>query len=427
MIRAARELRRFARYSTGGIMLLRHLGRVLTLIGALTVSACESLVDFSDWSAGYDKAVERTHNENALINMVRAAYNRPLHFATIAVVRGNGQVSPAISGTFPFVNFSAPTRSGASLTPSLGVTSGFNFDLASLDNSEFISGLLTPISPATVHFYVMQGIPRELLFSLLIERVSITANNRTQTYVNDPNHPNYDAFVATLHNLLELGFTTENPLIMMPFGPTLTTNEAKDPLRLQAAAQAGLILQPIPVGSEVHYQLVRSMPYPRFCFTGGAPNMPRLPSSVMCGSLDGAGLGAAPPPGTQQNFQTGTGLAGFENASLSVVIRSTRDVFNFLGNLIYQQVERPTPHRLVLTSQEAKDYNYLGRGNDLFVVRKNQTRSGDLVRVDFEGNTYSIPADIQGNSALVMSVVQQILNLSKSVNLIPTTSAVVVR
>src|SRR5690242_17969349 len=112
--------------------MLRHLGRALTLVGALAVSGCESLVDFSDWAAGYDKAVERTHNENVLINMVRAAYNRPLHFATIAVVRGNGQVSPAVSGTFPFVNFSAPPRSGATLTPSIGVSSGFNFDLASL-------------------------------------------------------------------------------------------------------------------------------------------------------------------------------------------------------------------------------------------------------------------------------------------------------
>ncbi|MBM3537489.1 MAG: hypothetical protein FJX55_06605 [Alphaproteobacteria bacterium] len=408
-------------------MLLRHLGRALTIVGALAVSACQSLVDFSDWAAGYDKAVERTHNENVLINMVRAAYNRPLHFATIAVVRGNGQVSPAIQGFFPFVNFSAPARSGATLTPSIGVTSGFNFDLASLDNSEFITGLLTPISPATVHFYVMQGIPRELLFSLFIERVTITANNRTETYINDPNDPRYDAFVATLQNLLELGFTTENPQIMMPFGPALTTQEAKDPLRLQAAAQAGLILQPTPVGSEVHYQLMRAINYPRFCFTGGAPNMPRLPQSVMCGSLDAPGAGAAPQPGSQQNFQSGSGIAGFENASLSVVIRSTRDVFNFVGNLIYQQVERPVPHRLILTSQEAKNYNYLGRGDELIVVRKNQTRPGDLVRVDFEGNTYSIPAENQGNSALVMSVIQQILNLSKSVNLIPTTSAVVVR
>jgi hypothetical protein len=409
----------------GGIM-LRHLGRALTLVGALAVSGCESMVDFSDWAAGYDKAVERTHNENVLINMVRAAYNRPLHFATIAVVRGNGQVSPAISGTFPFVNFTAPARNSASLTPSIGVTSGFNFDLASLDNSEFISGLLTPISPNTVHFYVMQGIPRELLFNLFIERISITANNRTETYINDPNHPRYDAFVATLQNLLELGFTTENPQIMMPFGPPLTTQEAKDPLRLQAAAQAGLILQPLGAGPNPDYQLVRAINFPRFCFTGGGPNMPRLPQSSLCGTLDETSSNAQ-ATGAQQNFQTGAGIAGFENASLSVVIRSSRDVFNFIGNLIYQQVERQVPHRLVLTSQEAKDYNYLGRGHDLFVVRKNQTRPGDLVRVDFEGNTYSIPAEDQGNSGLVLTVVQQILNLSKSVNLIPTTSAVVVR
>ena len=54
-------------------------------------------------------------------------------------------------------------------------------------------------------------------------------------------------------------------------------------------------------------------------------------------------------------------------------------------------------------------------------------QTNDLVRVEFNGTTYSVPADKQGYSALVMSIVSQLLNLSKSVNSIPTPSAVVVR
>jgi hypothetical protein len=110
-----------------------------------------------------------------------------------------------------------------------------------------------------------------------------------------------------------------------------------------------------------------------------------------------------------------------------VTIRSTRDVFNYLGNLIYQQAEDSTRFNLVLQSKEAKAYNYLGGGDEMLVVLKNQARSDDLVHVEYRGATYSIPVAHQGNSALVFTVVSQILNLSKSVNLIPTTSAVVVR
>ena len=44
-----------------------------------------------------------------------------------------------------------------------------------------------------------------------------------------------------------------------------------------------------------------------------------------------------------------------------------------------------------------------------------------------EGNVYSIPAANQGNSALVFTIVSQILMLSKTVNLIPASTAVEVR
>jgi hypothetical protein len=306
---------------------------------------------------------------------------------------------------------------------SLSVTGSYNFDMASLDNSEFMAGLLTPIAPATVHFYVNQGVPRELLFNLLIDRVSITDNGKTSTYSNDPTQPGYQDFRTTLNNLLALGFTTESVPSFLPFGPPLTADEAKDPRVLAAAAQAGVLIQPTGPNA---YQIVKPMVLARFCFTGGGPGMPRLPASAMCGAGQQIG-NSGKPEGAEQNFATGSSLPGFENAALAVTIRSTRDVFNYLGNIIYQETETKNPTHLVMTSQEAKDYNYLKRGDDLIVVRKNSSSRDDLVQTSYRGDNYSIPSDNQGNSNLVFTIVSQILNLSKSVNLIPTTSAVVVR
>lgn len=410
-----------------------NLRKAAVVTAGLLLAGCSQSVTISEWAAGYDKAMETASNENMLINMVRAAYNQPMHFATVAVVRGNGQVTNSIGtgATLYFRHFLdvGAASSSSYLTPSasFSVSGGFNFDMASLDNSEFVAGLLTPISPTTVHYYVSQGIPKELLFNLLIDRVEISDSGHTNTYVNDPNDENYKDFLITLQNLLALGLTTENIQDTVPFGPLLSAADVKNPQLLAAIAPAGILPMPVGVGPNAQYQLVKPVQTARFCFTGGTPDLPKLPDSALCQNVKKQAPATAVEAQGQQKFNAGSAMPGFENASLAVTIRSTRDVFNYLGNLIYQQAEDTTPARLVLQSKEAKAYNYLGKGNDMLVVLKNKARNDDLVHVEYRGATYSIPVDRQGNSALVFTVVSQILNLSKSVNLIPTTSAVVVR
>ena len=410
----------------------RFFGKASMVALAFALSGCQSLENFSDWSAGYDKAIEESQNENMLINMVRAAYNRPLHFTAISVVRGNGQASPSLglTGSFPFHNFFNLADNGALLGagPSLAVSGGFNFDMASLDNAEFMGGLLTPIAPSTVNFYVSQGIPRELLFNLLIQKVTISDGTHTNTYINDPTRADYQDFRITLRNLLSLGLTTETTSTVLPFGPPLTAAEMKDPRTLAVLAQAltaGVVVQPS--GPDA-YQIVKPISEARFCFTGGGPGMPTLPNSALCNSAPpNAKDEEKAPLGGEQKFAAGSSIGGFQNASLTVSVRSTRDVFNYLGNLIFMEDNSDKPLHPQMETQEAKDYNYLKRGDDLLVVVKNHPRSDDIVKIDYEGNTYSIPADNQGNSALVLTIVSQIVLLSKTVNLIPSSTAVEVR
>ena len=121
---------------------------LLVAVVALGLGGCQSMVDFSDWAQGYDKAVEKARNQGILLNMVRAAYNDPLHFSTIAVVRGTVRSRRPCQPPYP----SAPAppamlRPTKSLTAGVSISEGFNFDMASLDNAEFMKGLLTPIAP----------------------------------------------------------------------------------------------------------------------------------------------------------------------------------------------------------------------------------------------------------------------------------------
>jgi hypothetical protein len=406
---------------------LQNFKRVLVATAALALGGCSNLVDFSSWSAGYDKAIERTYNQNLLLNMVRASQNQPLHFTTVAVVRGNGQISPSLTliGDFPFRRFTDWARNGAQLDNAgvgLSASGGFNFDMASLDNAEFVAGLLTPIRPATVNFYVGQGIPRELLFNLLIERISVTDAGRTDTYLNDPTRPDFAQFQAVLSNLLELGLTTEDRSRMVPFGPPLSAADARNTEHLAAAAKAGLLISPAPGGT---YQLMSPVVNARFCFDK-PQGAPALPPGALCRGDKEADSSAGDQAG-EHKMAGGSAIAGYQNASMTITIRSARNVFNYLGSLIYLQATNSSEARVVLRTQEARDYNFLKQGDELFVVRKNNSREDDLVKVEYRGDTYSIPYEKQGNSALVFNIAGQIVTLNKSINLIPNTSAVIVR
>ena len=93
----------------------------------------------------------------------------------------------------------------------------------------------------------------------------------------------------------------------------------------------------------------------------------------------------------------------------------------------YQQVERKAATPVILTSEEAKKYNYQQTGNRLLVLEKNNSKSDALVSVKLDGNTYSIPARKNGFSTHVLALVSEILNLSKTVNSLAPANTIITK
>lgn len=403
------------------------------LLSAALLSGCSTMsVDFSDWAGVYSKAVEKAQNENLLMNMVRAAHQQPLYFTTIPVVSGSGSVSAGASlnaGYGPAANYTPrlfnwltnPAASQVSPGLNLGVQSGFNFNMASLDNAEFLTGLLTPISPSAMHFYTSQRIPRELLFHLFIERVDLVGKTQTDSFVNDPTQKNYSKFIETLNLLLELGITTESGAFAVPVGPPITAEALSRggvPALIQGAT-SGLQFAPVSGATGMEYQLQKWQSAVTFCFKRSPSNEKLLGASAFCNDP-----GKTRPASANQN-QTFT--FQYADKSLAIVIRSTREIFNYLGSQIYMQIQEKSGTPLTLRSQEAKDLNYMKLGDQLLVVKKNQTRSDDLYRVEYRGDTYSVPAQGPGYTPLVFTILSQVVTLSKAVNLIPASAPVLVR
>jgi hypothetical protein len=72
-----------------------------------------------------------------------------------------------------------------------------------------------------------------------------------------------------------------------------------------------------------------------------------------------------------------------------------------------------------------KKYNYQNTGDAIFVVTKNNTKSSDVVSVNMNGDSFSIPHENQGFSSHVLSLAMDVLNLSKTLNSLPPANTVI--
>ena len=101
-----------------------------------------------------------------------------------------------------------------------------------------------------------------------------------------------------------------------------------------------------------------------------------MPTSVLCGGDE-----QAVKKGTLET-STKNGRGKLEGGSVKIVTRSTKGVFQYLGKLIYQQVENGNSMPVTLTSAESKRYNFRATGDALFVVTKNNSRRDDIILVE---------------------------------------------
>ena len=408
--------------------MLKNYSVFFIMVFCIFLASCEKAVDFSGFSSGYDKAIEKTANKNLLINILRSAYQQPTHFTSVSGVSGTSSLSaPTANLTLPFDQIFSLSRNGSSAfinTPFFSQSSSVT--VSPLTTSEFLSGMLTQASPETFHFYISQGVPRELIFSLLVESIEYEYKGTRDKVRNDPTDERYEEFKSVLATVIKMGLTAEYVTGFAPVGPVLTEDQAKDPDRISTAIDAGMTLEavklPVSPASRSpsnHYQMFAPFSYSRFCFSKLGEGSEDLPRSMLCNSKEA--------PVDKGLLTIGKGSKTLKNASLRIIPRSTRGIFEYLGKVVYQQVERKAATPVILTSEEAKKYNYQQTGDRLLVIEKNNRKSDDIVSVKLDGNTFSIPARKNGFSNHVLALVSEILNLSKTVNSLAPANTIITK
>ena len=69
--------------------MFKNIKNISILSAVLLGVSCSSSVDFSEFTAGYDKAIQKSTERNVLLNIVRSSRNQPLHFTSISGVIPN--------------------------------------------------------------------------------------------------------------------------------------------------------------------------------------------------------------------------------------------------------------------------------------------------------------------------------------------------
>ncbi len=379
--------------------------------------------DFSGMSASYAQTVEQYQINSILMNIDRAAGQRPLSFLDIPSITGTGSVTNAPTVTAVFGAAAAGVLAGnlTSVTPGTTLTIGnsFNFTQSSLDNATFWTGFLTPISLDTAKFFARHHLPKALIFSLLIDSIEIKEPGAApHFYYNNPELKGYHEFQALLLKLIRYGLDVDAVDIAVNAGPAKTEKELLDTYGRNyraALMQTGVELRTIVDGKESKLQPIKFSKSYQLCFKVNEFRnfaQQEFDKTLFCedrGPIDYGG--------------------DKKKASFNLTVRSTRDVFDFLGQVVYVQTRERDPFMVTTPPVEAVHSRKDGQSNQhaLLVVQKNATGPYFASVNSLDGNKYSIPATNNGYSTQVINLVSQLLTLNKVAGSVPPSPAVLIK
>lgn len=402
---------------------------------------------FSDMSQTYQREIEKFQNNNILLNVVRASKNMPLSFLDIPNVIGTGSFSETVgaagylygsgSGVTGFFSPYTSSVGGSYWNPSLSlsVNRSFNFTLSSLQNAQFEKGFLTKIPLETVNFFTSDQVPRELVFTLLVDRIEFNDLNGQRVVLN--NNPlgdwgEYQKFQKELRLMIDGGLTTELVAKQIPISPLMKEDQlmkSNQMVEFVKLRDKNMIMQEVQSRGGKYYQMVQMLPQARFCFeTSNKIKVIKeyFGSEIECSNPLAVNKAA---PSTLSNAKSALKTKdATAPKALLITLRSTQDVFEFLGAVLIAETQLNRVVRLkALEDSGSKQISSIDQEWPLLVANVNSGSSKTLARIDYDGVDYSIPGKDGGYSVGVMNLLSQLVNLLKIPGSIPASPAVLIK
>lgn len=422
-----------------------------SLLFLISGCALNGSTSFRDMSTSYRDVLEAYANDNILINIVRASQHLPMTFLDMPSVIGTGSVgaSAGIGGSVTSLQpnsvagfFSAATGSSYAPSASMTVNNSFNFTQSSLDNSSFMMSFLSDIKPESIDSLTNNAVgPKSILYSLVIDYIELRdINNKSiKKWVNDPYSPDYRNFQQALYRLIDSGLSTEVVLQKQVLSAPMDVDMLNKNMQalVRAYETPGTTVLPAKgLDGKPAFQLVRITPMTRMCLTE-IQNESELEDlftdAAFCGSGE-VGLSDRAANSEVRTGKTARKVSPEDKKTLVIKLRSTRNVFDFMGALVSLQTG---PEKRLVQIKNSDlfqvDRRYLmdemsDTGSfPLFIVEKNNKTSKPLVSVTYRGDTYSIPEQNAGASRQVLVLLSEILTLNKVPGSIPPSPSVLIK
>jgi hypothetical protein len=157
------------------------------LVATFLAAGCELLdPSLAPRTYSVNQSSDVVLNNAVLLNIVRAGYSEPLNFISIAKYTAGDQLT-GTGAVGPFSIAALSTHPSRTYGPvSLSGQLSNSFDLNTMDNQEFYQGMLQPLDPIALELWFRQGLPRALVFYVLLDSIRISSSDGVYEYKNDP-------------------------------------------------------------------------------------------------------------------------------------------------------------------------------------------------------------------------------------------------
>ena len=403
---------------------MRKIYQYLYCASALVITGCTSPVtpDFMEMSTKYSNLLETYQINMMLTNIMRASFQEPLSFLDMPNINGSGSVtnSPSVNSIFATPSIVGSLGSVAT-NWALSFGNSFTFTQSSLDNATFWKGMEAEIPLESVQYFLHNHIAREVAFSLAVDEIQIqNPDGSFRSYINNPLRPEYPEFQAEMYKLLNLGLTITSSEKLVKIGGPLS--------ELQLALFYSTNASISPEGERIEIKMVSEKPiklYQRYkaskkyrlCIPG-RKNQNEIKATygddIFCDSKE-------------LSSNTDDSL---RSQKLNVKIRSTRNIYYFLGQVASAQLRSSNPYLVTLPPTASTFNGKDGESNQyaLLVINRNADQKRSFASYEaLDGNVYTIPRANNGYSSIIIDMLTQFQTLAKVPGSVPPSPAVILR
>jgi hypothetical protein len=383
-------------------MTLSKAGAALLALG---LTGCMSGSDFAGRAVEHNRAIAMAADEIALLNIVRASKDRPVVYSAF---QGVSESLDGEAGISLFAPFGADASNVYSSSLSFGPDQSVSLTTAPLDDVDFYNGVMRPVQVSLLRYYLDNGWPRDLLLSLTVEKLEISeafyrrvvaesnavcaagagglacqriadpsrrsspprAYRGRMTFINDPRSPDlFDPFHDLVLRLIVLDLTIDGT-----YAPTQSRIPATAALAINADEIAKMQKASTTIERQGNDYVVTTYAW--------------LPGLKL------AGLG-------NSNVRVEGQSTSTADVDMTASLRSPDSILFYLGAYV---------------REGGADANVLigGMGNERFVpVIELGDCSDAVVKTEFEGECYGIPAGSDHISMKVIAFLHQVIGLNK--------------